>query len=102
MKTKLIALLLALCTVLSVAGCASSPAVMTYEKDKITSNMYRYWLSTYKGTFMQTYTDMSDTDAFWDSILYDDVTAEQYLNNAVIDNVKRMLVCSSQIGRAHV
>lgn len=96
MKTKLIALLLALCAVLSAAGCASSPAVMTYEKDKITSNMYRYWLSTYKGTFMQTYTDMSDTDAFWDSVLYDDVTAEQYLNTAVIDNVKRMLVCSSQ------
>jgi len=98
-KKKWIAWLLAAVTVLSAAGCASAPAVMEYEKEKITSNMYRYWLSTYKGTFMQTYTDMSDTDAFWSSLLYEDVTAEQYLNNAVTENVKRMLVCSTQFDK---
>lgn len=96
MKTKFIALFLTAAAVLSAAGCASSPAVMSYEGNTVTSNMYRYWLSTYKGSFMNTYTDMSDTDGFWDSLLYDDVTAEQYLNDAVTENVKRTLLCSAQ------
>lgn len=99
MKIKWTAFLLAVLTVLSAAGCASSPAIMEYENKKITSNMYRYWLSTYKGTFMQTYTDMKDSDEFWNSLLYEDVTAEQYLNTAVTENVKRMLVCSTQFDK---
>lgn len=96
MKTKLSALILAVTIVLSTAGCAASPAVMTYEGKTVTINMYRYWLSSYKGSFMNTYTDMSDTDTFWDSILYGDVTAEEYLNTAVAENVRRTLVCSAQ------
>lgn len=93
MKTRILSLLLAVCLLLPLAGCSSAPVLMRYGDSSVTVNMYRYWLSTYKGTFMNTYSDMSDTDAFWNSILYDDVTAEQYLNDAVIENVKRTLVC---------
>lgn len=97
MKTflKLCACLLAAAMLLSLAGCAKDPVAFSYNGTDISTNMYRYWLSSYKGTFMYTYTDMSDTDAFWDSVLYGDVTAEEYLNGAVTDNVKRNLVCLS-------
>ena len=97
MKTflKLCACLLAAAVLLSLAGCAKDPVAFSYNGTDISTNMYRYWLSSYKGTFMYAYTDMSDTDAFWDSVLFGDVTAEEYLNGAVIDNVKRNLVCLS-------
>ncbi len=97
MKTflKLCALLLAAAMLLPLAGCAKDPVAFSYKGIDISVNMYRYWLSTYKGMFMYTYTDMTNTDAFWDSVLYGDVTAEEYLNGAVVDNVKRNLVCLS-------
>ena len=95
MKTKITALLLTMTLLLTLAGCASSPEVMQYENNAITVNMYRYWLSTYKGSFLNAYSDMSDTDAFWNSELFEGTTAEEYLTNAVIDNVKRTLVCAS-------
>ena len=95
MKTllKICACLLITALLLPLAGCAKDPIAFSYRDVEISTNMYRYWLSSYKGTFMYTYTDMNDTDAFWDSILYSDVTAEEYMNRAVIDNVKRNLVC---------
>ena len=95
MKLRWIALFLALvCMLIVCGGCAAAPAeVMTYGKSAVTVNMYRYWLSSYKGSFMYTYSDMANTDAFWDTVLYDDVSTEEYLNEVVVDNVKRTLVC---------
>lgn len=97
MKTflKLCAFFLAAAMLLSLAGCGEDPVALSYKGVDISTNMYRYWLSSYKGTFMYAYTDMNDTDAFWNSILFDNVTAEEYLNGAVVDNVKRNLVCLS-------
>ncbi|MBE6561983.1 MAG: hypothetical protein E7662_12750 [Ruminococcaceae bacterium] len=95
MKTKILALLLCAVMLCTLSGCASSPVVMEYGDEEVTVNMYRYWLSTYKGSFMNVYTDMRDTDAFWDSELFEGTTAEEYLTGAVIDNVKRTLVCAS-------
>ena len=95
MKTRIFALLCAVLLLLPLAGCASAPAVMRYGTKSVSANEYRYWLSTYKGNFLTSYSDMSDTDAFWDSVLYDDVTAEEYLNQAVAENVKRTLVCTA-------
>jgi len=94
-KTKLFALLLALAMLLGMAGCTSAPKVMQYDGAAVTANMYRYWLSTYKGSFMNTYTDMRDTDAFWDSAVFGDVKADRYLTDAIITNVKRTLVCAA-------
>lgn len=99
MKKKLCALFTAAALLLTAAGCASSKTVMQYEGETVTANMYRYWLSTYKGSFMNTYTDMSDTDAFWDSAITTELTAEQYLNQAVQENVKRTLICAVEFDK---
>jgi len=94
-KTKICALLLAAALLFSLSGCSSAPVVMRYEKTEITANMYRYWLSTYKGTYMTSYSDMRDTDEFWNQIMYDDVTAEEYLTDEILTNVKRTLICTA-------
>ncbi len=87
------AVLLIAAMLLALSGCAWSPVALSYGESVITTNMYRYWLSSYKGTFLYTYSDMTDTDAFWDSVLYEDTTAEDYLNASVLENVKRTLLC---------
>ena len=94
MRKRWLAFFLTLVLLIACGGCAADTVdVMTYGESAVTTNMYRYWLSSYKGSFMYTYSDMTDSDAFWDSVLYDDVTSEEYLNDAVIENVKRTLVC---------
>ena len=95
MKFRWIALLLALaCLTSLLGGCAADPVeIMRYGESSVSVNMYRYWLASYKGSFMYTYSDMTDSAVFWDTVLYDDVTAEEYLNEVVIGNVKRTLVC---------
>lgn len=94
-KFRWIALLLALaCLTSLLGGCAADPVeIMRYGESSVSVNMYRYWLASYKGSFMYTYSDMTDSAVFWDTVLYDDVTAEEYLNEVVIGNVKRTLVC---------
>ncbi len=101
MKTtlKLLSLMLACILILPMAGCAKTTAALSYGENEITTNMYRYWLSSYKGRFLYTYTDMTDTDAFWDSILYEGVTAEEYLNGVVLENTKRSLLCMELFDR---
>lgn len=90
---KLLCLALAALMLLPLSACAKTTAALTYGEHEISTNMYRYWLSSYKGRFLYTYSDMTDTDEFWDSVLYDDVTAEEYLNDAVLENTKRTLIC---------
>ena len=95
MKIKIISLLLCAVMLCALTGCTSSAAVMQYGSEEVTLHMYRYWLSTYKGSFLNAYTDMRDTDEFWNSELLEGVTAEEYLTDSVIDNVKRTLICAA-------
>ena len=95
MKIKSLALLLALvCLLIPLGGCAADTVeVMHYGESSISANMYSYWLASYKGSFMYTFSDATDTDAFWDTVLYGDVTVEEYLDGVVQGNVKRTLIC---------
>ncbi len=102
---KLLCILFSALLILPLAGCGTdtpeeeAPVALSFEESKITTNMYRYWLSSYKGRFLYTFSDMTDTDEFWDSVLYDDVTAEQYLNDLVLENTKRSLLCMGLFDR---
>ena len=44
---------------------------MTYNNSKITENEFQYYLATYKGRFLQTYTDFADTADFYASEITD-------------------------------
>ena len=92
-KRILVTLLCLLALVPCLASCGRGQTAMSYGESSVSVNMYRYWLSTYKASFLRTYSDMRDTDAFWDAPLTDGVTAEAYLNGMVQENVKRTLLC---------
>ena len=66
---------------------------MTYGNSKITENVFRYYLAYYKGIYMDTYTDMKDTSAYYQTVLPDGQTAEEYLFNMTIENVMMTLIC---------
>lgn len=88
-------LILTLAAVLSLSSCGiknNGETVMSLGNAKVTDRMYMYWTSNYKADFISTYSDVRDTEEFWDSILYDDVTAEKYLSDWIMENVKMELV----------
>lgn len=97
---RLLALVIVLSSLLSLSSCGGdrSAAVMTLGNEKITENVYKYWVCSYKATFMNTYSDMSDTDEFWNTELFGGVTAEKYLSDLVKEYVKNGLVTSYLFG----
>lgn len=88
-------LALTLAAVISLVSCGirnNGETVMSLGDTKITDRMYGYWTSNYKADFITTYSDVRDTDEFWSTVLYDNVTAEEYLADWIMENVKIELV----------
>ena len=100
MKRKIISGILAVMVILSLmlvcTSCAKKIPAMSYGKTEITANMYKYFACSYKSVFASTYSDFSDTPAFWQSVADGDMTAEEYLTETVLKNVKMTLVCAEK------
>lgn len=90
--------------VLVIAGmltsCGTGETVMTFGDSRITENQFRYWLSSYKGIYLNTYTDMQDTAAHYRSKLDNGMTVEEYLFQSTIDNISMTLVCTELFRQA--
>lgn len=79
------------CTLLS--SCQKDGvSVMTYKDSAITANMYSYWLSTSKSTYLHYYNNSVDSDDFWNSKTSDGRTFEEYIVEQVNKQVKYTLV----------
>ncbi len=61
----------------------------------ITANMYNYWASTSKANFMYSYSDIEDTDEFWQSKYEEGKTYAQYLDSLILNDIKTTAVCLS-------
>lgn len=83
-------------TTLIFTTCLSSrgAVVMTYGNTTITEPMFKYWMSTYKANYITYYNDVSDTVSFWDGIMEDGKTGEEYLNSKIIENIKMNAVAA--------
>ncbi len=83
-----------------LASCTgdSSNVVMSAEGTQsadITANMYHYWASTSKANFMNSYSDLTDTEEFWQSEYTDGQTYAQYFDSLVLEDIKTTAVCLS-------
>lgn len=88
---------LLLAALLLLTGCGSAgKTVMSYGDSVITENEFQYYLSYYKNVYMQTYSDMEDTAAYYKTVLPDGQTAEEYLFNMTVENVMMTLICMEQ------
>ena len=102
MIKKLISVLAACTMIISgAAACAkSSPAVMTYGDSVITEAMYTYYVSTYKGRYINAYDDITDTDEFWLGEIKDGVTGEDVVSELIYGNVAQNLVAAEEFRKA--
>ncbi len=93
-------LAIALICISLLASCTGdSSNVVISAKDTqsadISANMYNYWASTSKANFMYSYTDIEDTDEFWQSEYEDGKTYAEYLDSLVLEDIKTTAVCLS-------
>ena len=86
-------LLAALSACLLCTGCASGETAMSYGKTEISENVFRYWLSYYKNSFLNTYKDLKNTADSFATVLPNGETAEEYLYGQTVENVKMTLIC---------
>ena len=95
MKKRILTFCMALTVCLCMTGCGGNTgkAVMTYGDSVITENVFQYYLSYYKNIYLKTYTDMKDTAAYYQTVLPDGQTAEEYLFQMTVENVKLTLIC---------
>jgi len=94
MKTRILTFCLALAACFCLTGCGGQEnAVMSYGESVITENVFRYYLSYYKNIYLKTYTDMKDSADYYKTVLPDGRTAEEYLFDMTVENVKMTLVC---------
>lgn len=75
-----------------LSSCRSTEYVMKYQDKKISVNYYTYWLSSYKARLMYYYSDIQDSEEFWNSEYAQGVTIDSFLTSNVDDYVKRYLI----------
>lgn len=96
MKTKLTSAVLAVSMLLSALfmfSCGdSTPVVMSLDGHEVTAAMYQYWASSCKGEYIYTYEDVNNTDEYWQSEIKDGVTAAQYFDDIILEDIKTTLV----------
>lgn len=100
MKTinKLIGLLLITATMLTVfVGCAGegSEKVMEYKGYAVTEGMYRYWMKAWKDDYVNNYSDVQDTEAFWTAENAAGGTNEEYISDVIKTRIRYYLVAQS-------
>ena len=91
----LTAILLCLALLCSCTGDSSRVVISGADTSSadITANMYNLWASTSKANFMYTYSDIEDTEQFWQSEYSDGKTYADYLDALVLEDVKITAVC---------
>ncbi len=89
----LLGLLLLFSCCLQGCGKDSSAPVLTLGDVSISENVYHYWASTYKGDFLYRYEDVENTEDFWNGKLIDGMSAAEYFDAVILENVQYTLVC---------
>ncbi|MGM9637880.1 MAG: hypothetical protein ACI3YK_07865 [Eubacteriales bacterium] len=81
---------LAVCLTLGTAltGCSSGNSVVGYTTDQknkyaITEGMYRYWMVSWKEYFVKNYSDVEDTEEYWQTEAVEGMTNEEYLTQNI-------------------
>ena len=90
-KMRIISLVLSLVfTLIALSSCMKVEVAMEYKGETVSANIYSYWLSYYKTSFV---TPTNDTESYWNTKNEDGKTNEEVLKELVMLDVKCSLVC---------
>ncbi len=95
LKTRLLCLVLALISVISLlSGCGviKGDTVMQLDGYKITEAMYSYWMARYKTVFLSKFNNSKDTEEFWKSETADGITYEKYITDYISRYAREVLI----------
>ncbi len=85
--------LCAVCLVFSLPSCGKGTAIMTYKDYIVNENYYTYWLSRFKANFIYNYTDVEDSEEYYDSVISEDGrTAAEIMTDISDEAIKNYLV----------
>lgn len=102
---KIISLILAaMILVTGLSACSDEPSAadtpaLTYGETVLTEAMYTYYVSTYKGRYIQTFSDISDTEEFWTSDI-NGKTGEEVISELIYQNIIQNLVAAEEYRKA--
>ncbi len=88
----LIGLTICLCFTLFACSENEKEGIMTYKDVSATESLYSYWMSTYKSNFLYYYNEGIDSAEFWDTLISDDQTYEEYIVEWINDEMKHRTV----------
>ncbi len=91
-------LLIAAIGLLFLGGCSSNKnfTVLEYEGVKIPSDIYRYWLSSFKYYFVSQFEDITDTAECWNSDAGNGTTVGEYVEEYTLQYAKSV-VCALKL-----
>ena len=97
-KRALILILAAILLLPSFAGCSKTKEkiVLSFGNVKITADVYRYWLSSFKYYFVSRYEDIDDTVECWRRDLGNGQTVGEYVEDYTLQYAKSVL-CSLKL-----
>lgn len=89
-----IAVLLCILTLFPLlAACsAGGDVVMEYKGYTVTEGMYLYWMKEWKDYYVTNYSDIQDTDAFWNEMSDAGVTNEEYISTNIKSRIRYYLI----------
>ncbi len=74
-------LLASLCVLLT--SCSSGKNALEYKGYKISEGMYSYWMKSWKDYYLNYYTDVEDTEEYWNSENSEGVANKDYMNEQI-------------------
>ena len=91
MKRTVIIILALTMLVPSLISC-SSKNVMEYKGYELTEEMYRYWMKSWKNYYIEKFSDVTDTEEFWQATSIAGVTNEAYITEQIETRIKYYLI----------
>lgn len=95
---RITAMLMLIALAIGFCSCASDEAyAMEYKGYKLSEGMYRYWMISWKENFVNNYSDIEDTDEYWNAMTSEDSeqTNAQYIRDNIETRIKYYLVAQS-------
>ena len=88
MKRRIL-IILCICICLSFTACNTNDNyIMSYKGTGAPESLYSYWVSTYKSNFLYYYNDGIDSNEFWDTLISDEETYEEYVTDWIDTEMK--------------
>mgnify|MGYP004518463743 FL=1 len=92
MKKKLTAVLAAIAVLCMLFSSCSGAAVMSYGKTKLTYGQYKYLFASLKNFYLETYSDIKDSNSFWDKEAEGGQTYGEFIDGEIKATIRDFVI----------